>query len=261
MRRQHCSTFCNCFLQHSLNNVTSQHGTLNHTMLGTKGRNFLFINFSWNVFEWYLSQEIKPLGWGLYTVHHFSWVSYKKPHSACQNSVVNVIKLLRGLLCSNVEYKPTVINCFSIYSSSQLCLVWNILLIVRKNMLERRNVGNEEHPHLSIPGTGLHSTAKNFIWLFLPAVLWGRKKLNSKLQEWASPAHPQSQSTHPKYRVQQYWKMSHAITAGRYNQMTLLALISPHQHITRAGFPAIYGSCYFCWAQSQSYLLVVITHL
>lgn len=34
-----------------------------------------------------------------------------------------------------------------------------------------------KHPHLSIPGTGLHSTAKNFIWLFLPAVVWGRKIL------------------------------------------------------------------------------------
>lgn len=78
--------------------------------------------------------------------------------------------------------------------------------------------------------------------------------LNAKLPRRASPTRPQKSIRRAKIQTWQNGKISH-------ESMTPSALISCRRHMTKEGFPAIHGSCHFCGAQPQSYLLDMITHL
>lgn len=147
-----------------------------------------------------------------------------------------------------------VIHCLSICSVSQLCLVWTTLLVVSENMFERGNgqrmwsfrafkAPSPEHPwHMS------SFYCHKFYLAFSSCCCVRQKKLNKKLQDLSFTNTPTESIRTPQIQRWQNWKMSRAITTGRHNQMTLSDLIRPHQHIARAGFPAIYGSCHFCRA-------------
>lgn len=148
-------------------------------------------------------------------MHHFSWVSYKKALPACQYSVLTVVKLLSGLLCSNVKYRLCRSLLSLLFIFSAVSRLEHFVICEWKYVKKRRN-GQRlqslkvfEVPYPEHPWCRSTFYCQEFYLAFSFCCCVRQENFKYKIAR-VSFTNTPSESIHtPQIQRWQNWKMSH----------------------------------------------------